>query len=273
MSDELSGDTRLSTAQRLKYLWNNILRNTSVSRCGLKPKSWSLPSNAYDEWVSGNASPLRVLSEAFIVCSLPHRVEGRTVRVLDIGCGSGRSCTLLAQAGFSGHYTGLDLDDRFDHIQTNRTDFKIDFIRGDVHSVLPNETYDVIISNSALEHIPNDMNLPTRFNDLLEGNGLQIHILPGPGALYTYLWHGFRQYSLSAIAQRFGVDNTDVRRLGGFFSFITHVILITVLEMLLGLSVRTKAPKFYGTILKSALRLDVFFPFPAIGYVVMRKRV
>lgn len=273
MSDEISGDIRLSAAQRLKYLWRNSVRNASVSRSGLSPKSWTLPSDAYDEWVSGNASPLRVLSEAFIVGRLPHLVEDHDIRVLDIGCGSGRSCTLLSQAGFSGQYTGLDLDDRFDRGHAEQTGFKVNFIRGDVHVAMPTETFDVIISNSALEHIPNDMGLPSRFNDLLTGNGLQIHIVPAPGALYTYLWHGFRQYSLSAISQRFGTEGTTVIQLGGFFSFSAHVILITILEMLLGLSIRGKAPRFYSAILRAALRLDTFLSIPAIGYVVMRKKV
>jgi len=269
MNTELSGDVSLSAKQRLVYLWRNTLKNLPRPGHGLRSVPWNLPNDAFDEWASGKASPLRVLSEAFLVLHLPTFLQGRKIQVLDIGCGSGRSCNLLSQAALSGDYIGLDLEDRFKHTNEGRDGFTSSFIQGDVHDAMPQTSFDIILSNSALEHIPDDIRLATQFNELLTENGFQVHIVPAPGALYGYLWHGFRQYSLNAIAERFEGNGIKIYRLGGLFSFLAHVLMITIPEILFRFSLRNMFPSFYASILRISLHLDPAIPFPAISYAII----
>lgn len=272
MSSEISGDTRLSVGQRLQYVWRNFLSNIAPSACKLTRRMWPLPKAAFETWAVGKASPLRVLSEAFLVMELPAIVNKADISVLDIGCGSGRSLDLLVQAGYKGRYAGLDIDDRFAPSIEGMNAFNTSFTCKDVHLGLPEGPFDLIVSNSALEHIPNDRDLAQIFNAALSNGGVQVHIVPAPGGLFTYLWHGYRQYSRGAIVRRFGTDQVELIALGGLFSFLAHLLLITVPEILLHISLRNYVPAFYQGCLRAALRLDRFAPFPAIGYVIVRHK-
>jgi len=269
MNYEISGDTRLRAKQRAQYLWRNALRNIKLSSNEFTAHKWSLPKAAYDTWAVGKPSPLRVLSEAFLALELPALIGKTEINILDIGCGSGRSLDLLIQAGFKGNYIGLDIDDRFAPSVKAHETFNISFTRQDVHSGLPKGPFDLIVSNSALEHIPNDHKLAQIFDAALSDTGVQLHIVPAPGGLFTYLWHGYRQYPLSAIADRFDPRGTTIIALGGLFSFLTHLFLITIPEILMHVSLRNKAQVLYQTCLRTALRLDCYAPFPAVGYVII----
>jgi len=271
MKDDISGDARLSVGQRLQYLWRNARRNLVRSTNELKAHPWPLPADSYD-MARGKPSPLRVLSEAFLVLELPAIIGKTNISVLDIGCGSGRSLNLLVQAGFKGRYVGLDIEDRFAPSNEGKNAFDVSFTCQDVHLGLPEGPFDLILSNSALEHIPDDEGLAQKFNAALSNEGVQVHIVPAPAGLFTYLWHGYRQFSLTTIGQRFDGVNPKLYQLGGLFSFLIHLVLITVPEILLRVSLRNTAQIFYQMCLRSALRFDHLAPILATGYVIVQRK-
>lgn len=263
---ELNGDLCLSVGDRLRYLGGNLWRNLRPRRRTLPIERWRTAPAA-----GGSGSPLRILSEAFIREELPCQRPPGAVAVLDIGCGSGRLAALLAEAGYRGRYTGVDTDDRFAADTFAAPTFLMAFVRGDAHEVTLDGPYDLILSVSALEHVADDQRLIARLNLALSPDGVQVHIVPAPAALLLYLWHGFRQYSRAALAERFG-RGAYAFALGGVASWLVHFLWVTVPEMLLHFRARRALPRTYAAMVRLALRLDAHLPDCPYGYAVLSAR-
>jgi SAM-dependent methyltransferase len=176
---------------------------------------------------------------------------------------------LLGKAGFTGHYVGVDLQNRFTGARWQGGPFTAEFIEGDAHDLKLPPDFNLVISNSALEHIPDDGRLIARLQTLLGPDGLQVHLVPSTWALLLYLWHGFRQYGRAAIAARFPEPPPLVYRLGGAACFLVHFMLITIPEVLLRQSLRKRFPRVYAAVLLGALRVDHLMPIMPSGYVII----
>lgn len=268
---EINGDARLSAAARVAYLAGNLVRNVAGSR-RLRRRSWRPSDDALAHTATSAASPVRLLMELFLVTELSRLQPRRRLRVLDIGCGSGRMRHVLAAAGFEGQYIGVDVDDRFVMDDTEGAPFAAEFVRGDAGTVPLDGRFDLILSVSALEHVADDVRLLRRLRGLLAPDGLQLHLVPSPWSLFAYLWHGYRQYGARAIAERFDANSADVIALGGLPSLLVHVLCITVCEMLMRWPVRRRAPGFYGRLARAAVRLDRRLPICPPTYAVVERR-
>lgn len=164
---EICGDGRLSVGRRLAYL----LRNAAVNllQTGIRPRLEKSFSGSRDE-AHGTASPSRALTDSFLRMRLPQVIPLGPIRVLEIGCGSGSLCRKLAAIGYTSSYTGIDIHDRFNHEAI--PGFSRQFIYDDAHRFDPGESrFDLIVSISALEHIPADIKLISRLPDWLAPNG------------------------------------------------------------------------------------------------------
>lgn len=268
---ELNGDERLRPADRLRYLWQNALRglrDLSPTQFAVY-RHWRANAAARAALVSESPSPGRALAEAFVVSELPKLLPPGEINVLEVGCGSGRARELLARAGFHGTYTGVDVSDRFD--RERDTAFASSFQLMDAHDLESGARFDLVFSNSALEHIPDDTKLIAHLRTTLRPGGIQLHIIPSGAALYAYLWHGYRQYARGAVTRRFLPDNTSVFALGGMFSLLLHMVFITVPEMLLRLPVRQKASALYRPLMRAAIQADRFAPFGAVMYGICER--
>ena len=183
-------------------------------------------------------SPARRLNNMFWASvdwvALSKKLNGK-VHVLDIGCGKGgsgnRFRTYLKR--HFGSYSGLDLykDESFPKEFTHIKD------KAENVSHYIDNTVNLITSQSALEHIENDLAVLKVLTENL-GNRkksfLQIHLVPASFTLWTYLWHGWRQYSqrnLGLIASEL-CKNEKVRviaiPLGGLKCHYIHFLKITV---------------------------------------------
>ena len=253
--------------RRFYYILLNLWRNLTCQ--GVRPKVEgffvAMPSGT-----PGLASPSRILTEAFIKSRLPQLITPKRIRVLEIGCGSGRLCSVLAELGYSGEYVGLDIDDRFTHTQVSG--FQSNFIFGDAHAFDPgNEKFDLIISVSALEHIPQDALLIDKLPSWLASGGMELHFLPSSTSLLLYLWHGWRQYPLPQVGNLFG-SHAVATSLGGVSSSIVHFIFITVGEILVPIRARQRLRWLYQPLLGWALMLDRLLPFFPSMHVVRRAK-
>jgi SAM-dependent methyltransferase len=208
------------------------------------------------------------LIESFLLTETLSLLAQREIRVLEIGCGSGTLTRLLAEAGYRGEYVGVDIADRFD--RTEQAEFCRQFFRTDAHSFDPEGQFDLIISVSALEHIPDDRLLIRRLTTFVAPGGLQLHFVPSACGLFAYLWHGYRQYNLAAIADRFDVTRATVYTMGGMATLFLHVVFITLGEILMSFSLRKRIPRAYGWLLDYCLRLDRLFPKCSTMYAVIQ---
>ena len=265
--EKLSGDVPLTAGQRLRYIagnaWRNLLAWRGVPSIAFVPRAESLVAT------QSTASPSRRLTECFLRDVLPVLLPPGEVRVLDIGCGSGFLAQRLAALGYRGHYTGIDIDDRLGREALNELPFSVEFFHGDVHA-FAGGPFDLILSISALEHIPDDAAVLARLRTMLARGGLQLHVVPSGWGLFCYLWHGYRQYAPGAIARRFPAGLARVWRLGGLGSFALHVGRITICEMLLRHR-RNDDPAAYERRLQAALRLDRSLPVLPTAYAIVER--
>lgn len=255
MAAEISGDGGMTIAQRLHYLTFNLARNLGRRSVALSRRSCCmgrLPRTP------ATASPGRVLTEAFLSHELPQLLLPGDIRVLEIGCGSGNLTKLLTEFGYRGSYVGVDVADRFD--RSAQSGFRREFVRSDAHRFEPEGQFDLIISVSALEHIPDDRRLIQRLSGFVAPGGLQLHFLPSAWGLPVYLWHGYRQYSQAALGERFDAGRATAYSLGGIASFLLHFTFITLGEMLAPLRLRQRLPRLYSRLLDGSLRLDCWLP-------------
>lgn len=95
-------------------------------------------------------------------------------RLLDVGCGPGTNAHHFAHT----QYTGIDVNQ--DYIRSARRRYSGRFVVGDVTNpeVLPREQFDIILLNSLMHHLPDDVvaHLLSRLVQRLAPQG-RIHIL------------------------------------------------------------------------------------------------
>jgi SAM-dependent methyltransferase len=77
-----------------------------------------------------------------------------TTRLLDVGCGSGTFLQDLREAGWTGHYTGLDISARAINDAKRDFDNKADWIVSDVESFKPDGYWEVICFIESIYYVP-----------------------------------------------------------------------------------------------------------------------
>ncbi len=245
-----------------------MIRNAQGAFGGITMETWRIPDAALAKGMLGTASPTRALAETFIRSEVPRLFGSHPIEVLDIGCGSGRMADLLAGGGLTGTYAGVDMHDKFEVGKWGNPAFTSRFLLTNAHDIEFDRKYDLVVSNSALEHIPDDARLIGKLNGVLSRDGVQVHLVPATWALFVYLWHGLRQYGSASLAARFG-RSARVYRLGGSASLLLHLFFITVPEIFLRRSLRLRWPVFYEALLRSCLRIDRGFPLTPCFYAVV----
>jgi SAM-dependent methyltransferase len=263
---EICGDGRMSLGDRLRYMAQNFVRNFNFRQSTVASKKIFMPRQSR---TSGLASPSRALTEAFLCRQLPDLLPAGEIRVLDIGCGAGGLVRLLAELGYRGSYIGIDIQDAFD--RNEEPGFKKEFLVVDAHQYQPEEKFDLVVSVSALEHIPDDSRLISRLADFLTARGLQLHFVPSQWALPVYLWHGYRQYTLASLEERFGADRVAIFRLGGGTSFFLHFLFITGWEILFRVNLRKHFSRLYTHLLDASLAVDRYLPALSTFYAVVSR--
>ena len=238
----INGDVPLSIPQRLTYIVVNALRNQfpySQLDEALRVADF-VPDTGLLKDISGTPSPSRALSDLLWRQlqwqSIEHRLG--SIHMFDIGCGSGAFGERLQN--WSGEriatYTGLDVrpNSTWETLASTHAGFR--FCVGDaqnVHDFLTPNT-NLIVSQSALEHVPDDFRLFRSLNRFLSTTTrriLQIHLLPSQGCLRLYRFHGFRQYTARRLSSLIRLVRADVRtllvRLGGAECNSLHARWIT----------------------------------------------
>ncbi|MEU9982015.1 trans-aconitate 2-methyltransferase [Streptomyces sp. NPDC050856] len=116
---------------------------------------------------------------------LPATAEGRPARIADIGCGPGNVTALLADRWPDARITGFDLSremleqaEKY-HAGTTPGGGWLDFRPADAAHWTPDGTYDLIVSNAALQWVPNHPESFPRWLDGLAPGGTLAFQVPG----------------------------------------------------------------------------------------------
>ncbi len=108
------------------------------------------------------------------------------LKILDIGCGS-HSPSITKKAFPSAHYTGVDIDKTYGNSQED-IECIDEFISMDLNffdsSLIPNETYDVIIMSHIIEHLPEGYQVLEHLMGKLKKQGLLYIEFPSEKSLF-----------------------------------------------------------------------------------------
>ncbi len=269
MTREISGDGHMAPLDRVRWLVRNACRNIAGAFAAVPLEKGEPDAAARAQAKGWRGSPSRLVSDAVLRRELSRLFGGRAIAILDIGCGSGGARRHFVDAGLTGTYLGIDIEDRFDR-QANFAGFESRFEEGDAHAAgLP--PADLVFSFSALEHIPDDTRLIARLRGVLRPGGAQVHVVPGGWAILPYLWHGWRHYPRRALAERFDLSHCRIIAIGGPAALLLHTSMIAVPEILLRFSLRDRVPGLYGRLVALSLKIDAVLPGMATNYVVIER--
>ncbi len=266
MSRELSGDHPLRVHQKVRYLLSNALRNLVGSFCSLGSTLYT--PNTID---SGPDSPSRKVINGFFREKLPELINPGNVSVLDIGCGSGYLCSMLEQSGFGGDYLGIDIELHPATTSFDSRKFRTEFREIRAEELEFRDGFDLVVSNTALEHIEFDSVAVQRARAALRPGGIQVHIVPAGPALFLYMFHGYRQYSRCSVRRLMKGLDFKTFRFGGPLSWFVHWWFLSLPVMLLGVRPWTRN-SLYEFLSRVTLKLDRFLRFrPHLYCIVSRK--
>jgi len=249
--------------QNTKYLTVNFLSSISGQTGLISAKYWH-PKRLRD----GKSSPSRKYLDQFLKSELLNIIHIKNISLLDIGCGSGYVRKILSDAGFTGEYTGVDLY-KHDNFETFNSDsFESTLLECKIENLNVSKKFNFILSITALEHIENDVLTIMKCSYLLEDEGIQMHIVPSSWSKFLYLRHGYRQYDPKRIRQLFRDRITKVYKLGGLFSFLLHIIFITI-PVFIFKTDRMRDLCFYPRLITICNNLDNYLPLCPALYVII----
>ncbi|MCK1796835.1 trans-aconitate 2-methyltransferase [Streptomyces sp. XM4193] len=110
--------------------------------------------------------------------------RGAALRIADLGCGPGNVTALLAERWPTAHITGFDsspqmLRSAAAHAGPTPGGGTLDFARGDIADWEPDTTYDLIVSNAALQWVRGHADSFKSWLDALSPGGVLAFQVPG----------------------------------------------------------------------------------------------
>jgi SAM-dependent methyltransferase len=192
-----------------------------------------------------------------------------SVKVLEVGCGTGRYSALLKDClgdAFGG-YVGIDVT-RHAEWDSHQSNPKIELFCADSGSTAKYlADANLIITQSALEHFEEDLTFFRQIADYIataDRPMVQCHLMPSAGCLTTFLWHGVRQYTprtISRITRLFGGETSKrLYFLGSAACNRVHRRYITYPWLLRRADRRRKYQDAYDRDLRQAMQQDEIVP-------------
>ena len=233
-------------ASRLIWLAENFIRNLnrfSIGKQNVMPLSSGFINLNNTKVLSRLSTPSRAASDLFWY-SLPwpklKDALGGKINVLDLGCGSGLYGDEIdaATSGELDSYHGIDINQHDKWSYYSSANPKLSYsVAGadDIRKVYNGQG--LIISQSVLEHIPNDQKLIGDVCSIALSENkrvLQIHLIPSSACFYKYLWHGYRQYTpanINRLVKNITNSKSYLIPLGGRSCNKTHISWITIPEV------------------------------------------
>lgn len=272
-----NADGGMSYLGKILWLFLNWLNNSwfpNVKDANLVVCNF-IPELSEERWKQGHengASPGRTLSNLFLM-ELPwDRIQSVLghIHLMDVGCGSGNNSTRLQSwsGGRLSSYVGFDVRENESWNDLERLHGECRFVCADVADISGHLSGDInlIMSQSAIEHFQDDIQLFYEIRAFLDGKGkpaMQLHLFPSAACLRLYPWHGVRQYTprtVSLLSRTFNDSSySRLYRLGG--SVCNKVLREFVTAPLLRpqqVDIRRRAtPRYYSKRVRAAIESDI----------------
>lgn len=163
-------------------------------------------------------------------------INGKTERVLDVGCGTGLNALFLERIG--GRVYGLEASDEAIAMAKERNP-RLMIIKGEFPHVEIKDRFDLITLFDVLEHCENDLAALRKIHSLLNHDGYAVFTVPA----FSFLWsehdelaHHKRRYTASELRQKLEHAGFEVIRTSYFNAFLfLPAAIFRVLRKLLGL--------------------------------------
>ncbi len=242
----INGDRDLSTnMMRVYYVCNkiNVLLNLYIKNENLTIRRFECEDIQKKYERPSKLSPARILSNMFWDSLDWSRVKTElgSLRMLDIGCGTGLYYESMGRLSDIESYVGVDVKENQKWAELTRENKNVKFIKMEktnLSDYIPANT-NFIFSQSAMEHVENDMIYFRNIHDYIEHKKkdvIQVHLLPSPECLRLYRGHGFRQYNERMVNSIFSIfkknsygvlyklGNDELNRL--HYDYITKPVLL-----------------------------------------------
>jgi len=269
-SHTVNADYFMSPSDKLKYLLFNLVNNlsTNIRMQGIAVEKFN-PSKSvvidYLKTTTEPTSPSRIMSNIFweqLDWKLIRAKLNGEIRVLEVGCGTGRYGEKLNRSASIDSYKGVDIEAReewrlnqHDHFFFQRASFE-DFIEFTSRENL-------IITQSALEHFDQDLQFFESIGNYAKTCDfplVSIHLFPSPMCLFTFLFHGIRQYnrrSILKLIKSSGMPQiVNLYLLGGFRSNLFHWVQITMRSVIFRKPLTSKHVSSYVSKMSKVLVRD-----------------
>jgi len=260
----------MSISDKLKYFLFNLVNNlnTTIRMQHTRVAKFNPLRSAIIEHLNTTSeptSPSRVMSNIFweqLDWRLIRAKLSGEIRVLEVGCGTGRYGEKLNQLASINSYKGVDIEAREgwelnqpDHFSFQRASFE------DFSSFTSRQN--LIITQSALEHFEKDLQFFGSIGNYAKTCNfplVSIHLFPSPICLYTLLFHGIRQYNRKSILKLIRSSGmpqiVNLYILGGPRSNLFHFIQITLRSVIFRRPLSSKSMSSYVSKMSRVLVRD-----------------
>ena len=215
--------------------------------------------------LGGLVSPSRIICNIFweqLDWGLVRSQLGGEIRVIEVGCGTGRYGTKLRKIAQIDSYKGIDIQGSEQWYANALENFEFEV--GSYENFLSLASGEnLILTQSAIEHFERDIHffdLIKKYAESREHPVISIHLFPSPACLFTMLLHGIRQYNRRSIAKLVRSSGEsqcgNLYALGGIRSNFVHFIELTLRSLILRKPLATKDLKPYLLKVTTALTRD-----------------
>jgi hypothetical protein len=266
----INADFELTRKLKVSYFVLNLLSNLhskyKTSEFLLRkfnPRDETLSSALMD--ISEPTSPSRIMCNMFwndLDWSLMAQNLKGPLKVIEVGCGSGRYGLMLDGLSSINSYLGVDIKDSHDWHQNSSK--MISFQIGSYEDFATHATdQNLIITQSALEHFNGDLDFFSSIGQYANSKNfpvLSIHLFPSTVGLFTFLLHGIRQYNRRTISDLVSIAKPQgpgtLYALGGWRSNFAHFTRITLKSLIFRKSLSANEVVSFLSKVRSAIRRD-----------------